>query len=169
MKGNEKPSTPSVLRLCWRQEACYLLHSFLHFITYSSFSLRIYPSTHLSTHPPFHSSIHPLILEIFIMWNMCQPGFSSKSNEVGPHWRSLSHGIFFCFSGGSQDSLLGWRKKISEFLFICISYPLKIFQFGCPWGCKELDMTEQLYTFYNEHNVLIPYYVYIKQHAQKLQ
>ena len=31
-----------------------------------------------------------------------------------------------------------------------------------PWGCKELDTNEQLYTFYNEHNALIPYYVYIK-------
>lgn len=162
MKRNERLPTPSVAAALLETEDLSPA-SFIHPSNHPLIYLLIHLSSHLSFHPPsypsllslIHSSIHPFIPEIFIVWNMCQLGFSLISHEVGPHSRPLTYGTFFCFSGVSQDGPLGCRKKISELLFLFTSYPFKNFQFQC--------------MFYNEHNVQIPYYVYsLKLHAQKI-
>lgn len=133
------------------------MHSFIPPVICPFIPLPIHSSIYLSSRLTLlliHSPTHPFIPKIFVVWTMCPLGFSSRSNEVRPHWTPRPMACSFASLVFPRMVHRGAGRKPQNFYFYLFLFLLKI--------------SSLKYMFYNKHNVLIPCNVYsFKLHAQK--
>ena len=110
---------------------------------------------------PVHK-IHSLLLPKYILWPPdVKNWLFGKDPDAGKDWRQKEKGM-------TEDEMVGWHHWLDRYEFeqaLGVGDGQGSLACCVPWGCKELDTTEQLnwteiYTVYTIYHLSIFYIMY---------